>query len=58
MQLLHPLKAKEYAKSARAMRSIGRECIKKRIKLIENGNEVPNDILTHILRVACKFIFI
>ncbi len=33
---------------------IGRECIKKRIEMVESGAEVPNDILTHILQVACE----
>ncbi len=53
-QLFHPLKAREYAQTARALRSIGRDCIKKRIELVESEAEVPNDILTHILQVACK----
>ena len=28
----------------------------KRIKIIENGEQAPNDILTHILRVAGNII--
>ena len=38
----------------RAIRIIGRDCIIKRIKVIESGAEVPNDTLTHIVQVACK----
>ena len=28
----------------------------KRIKMIESGAEVPNDILTHILQVSCELL--
>ena len=43
-----------YKQTARALRMIGRDCIKKRIEMVESGAEVPNDILTHILQVACE----
>ena len=55
MQYLHPLKAAEYRETSRAIRAIGRDCIKKRIQLIERGEQAPNDILTHILQGACKY---
>ena len=38
----------------RALRLIGRDCIKKRIHVVESGERVPNDILTHILQMACE----
>ncbi len=56
--MFHPLKTRDYANTARALRSLGRDCIKKRIELVESGAEVPNDILTHILQVACKYLTI
>ncbi len=43
-----------YKQTAQALRMIGRDCIKKRIEMVESGAEVPNDILTHILQVACE----
>ncbi|KAL5496599.1 hypothetical protein EMCRGX_G012912 [Ephydatia muelleri] len=51
-QYLHPFEAKGYRKAVRALRTIGKECIVKRIKALDSGEEVPNDILTHILKVA------
>ena len=53
---MHPFKAEGYRETVRAIRIIGRDCIMKRIKMIESGAEVPNDILTHILQLACKLI--
>ena len=44
-----------YRETARAIRIIGRECIQKRITAIENGEEVPNDILTSALKAAGEF---
>ena len=54
LQYLHPFKAAEYRETSRAIRAIGRDCIKKRIQLIKRGEQAPNDILTHILQGACK----
>ena len=54
---MHPFEAEGYRETVRAIRIIGRDCIMKRIKMIESGAEVPNDILTHILQLACKLIF-
>ena len=39
-----------YRESIEAMRMIGRGCIEKRIKAVNSGEEVPNDILTQILQ--------
>ncbi len=54
LQYIHPLEAEAYRETVRAIRIIGRDCIKKRIAMVESGEEVPNDILTHILGLACK----
>ena len=56
LQYYHPFKAEEYRRTSRAIRAIGRDCIKKRIQLIESGEQVPNDILTHILQVASTYV--
>lgn len=40
----------EYREAARAVRALGHKCIEKRIKNIQCGEEVPNDILSQILR--------
>ena len=64
MQFFHPFEVKGYQKAARALRTIGRNCIQKRIKALDNGEEVPRDILSYILKVASKcgvskvFVFI
>ena len=34
------------------IRQLGRECIQKRINAIESGEQVPNDILTHIVKIT------
>ena len=52
MQLLHPHVTEGYRETVRAIRQIGKECIVRRIKAIDNNEEVPNDILTQIIRVA------
>ena len=52
MQLFHPILTEGYRETVRAIRKIGQECIMKRYKAIENEEEVPNDILTQIIRVA------
>ncbi|XP_064388742.1 cholesterol 24-hydroxylase-like [Halichondria panicea] len=51
-QYIHPFEAEAYRETVRAIRTIGRDCIKKRIAMVERGVEVPNDILTHILGLA------
>ena len=39
-----------YRESVVAMRKIGHDCIEKRIKVVNNGEEAPNDILTQIIQ--------
>ena len=41
-----------YRETVRAIRRIGQDCIEQRFKAIANKEEVPNDILTQIVRVA------
>lgn len=53
-QYVHPFEARSYRETVRAIRSIGRDCIRKRIRAFENHEDLPNDILTNILKVACK----
>ena len=55
LQYFHPLEAEGYREVMRALRLIGRDCIKKRIAMIESGEQVPNDILTQILQMACEY---
>ncbi|KAL5497025.1 hypothetical protein EMCRGX_G013418 [Ephydatia muelleri] len=52
LQYLHPFETRSYRETIRAMRSIGRECIRKRIRAFDNGEDLPDDILTSILKVA------
>ena len=54
-QYLHPFEAAKYKKVVRDVRAVGRKCIQERIKAIESGEQTPNDILTHILRMACEY---
>ena len=54
-QYIHPFETRSYRETIRAMRTIGRECIKKRIRAFENKEQLPDDILTHILGVASMF---
>ena len=54
LQYLHPFEAEGYRETVRAIRAIGRDCIQKRIGTIENGEQPPNDILSHILQVVSK----
>ena len=56
VQYLHPFEAEGYRESVRAIRMMGRDCIMKRIKMIEDGVEAPNDILAHILQLICMSI--
>ena len=37
------------------MRSLGYKCIENRIKAIREGEEVPNDILSQILRISSTY---
>ena len=55
--MLHPLEVRGYRETIRALRIIGRDCIMKRITAIEAGEDVPRDILSSILQVACEFDF-
>lgn len=45
-QYLHPLEAKPCLDAVRALRNMGRQCIQRRIKDIENGEQPPKDIFT------------
>ena len=54
LQLLHPRETEMYRESVAAMRKIGRDCIEKRINAVISGEEVPNDILTQILRTSSE----
>ena len=49
---LHPLEAEGYRETVRAIRTIGRDCIQKRVRTIKSGEQPPNDILSHILQVG------
>uniref|UniRef100_A0A8D2LPD1 Cholesterol 24-hydroxylase n=1 Tax=Varanus komodoensis TaxID=61221 RepID=A0A8D2LPD1_VARKO len=50
-----PIKVvKEVQESVRLLRRIGKECIEQRHKAIRNGEEVPLDILTQILKGAAQ----
>ena len=52
LQLFHPFATEGYRETIRAMRKIGQDCIVQRFKAIADKEEVPNDILTQIVRVA------
>ena len=52
MQLIHPYMAEGYREAVRAIRQIGKDCILRRFKAITNEEEVPNDILTQIIKTA------
>ena len=54
LQYIHPLEARAYQESIRVIRKIGRECILRRIAMLEKGEPAPNDILSHILSIARK----
>jgi hypothetical protein len=45
----------DHREAARALRAIGRDCIQKRIKALEEGQTVPHDILTCILKTASEY---
>ena len=52
MQLIHPYMTEGYREAVRAIRQIGQDCILRRFKAITNEEEVPNDILTQIIKIA------
>ena len=52
MQLIHPYMTEGYREAIRAIRQIGQDCILRRFKAITNEEEVPNDILTQIIKIA------
>ena len=54
LQYMHPWKSGEYRKVAQTIRQIGRDCIQERIAAVKNGEEVPNDILSTILKIGSK----
>ena len=49
-----------YHEAVGAMRTIGRDCIEKRIKAVTSGEEVPNDILAQILQTSsgCGYLHV
>lgn len=49
---LSPRYMEGYRETARAVRALGYKCIEKRIKAVQNGEEVPNDILSQIIRTT------
>ena len=54
---MHPFEAEGYREAMRALRNIGRDCIKKRIEMVKSGEKVPNDILTQILQMAGENVY-
>ena len=52
VQLMHPYLTEGYREAARAIRHVGQDCILRRFKAIANEEEVPNDILTQIIKIA------
>ena len=53
-QLLHPFESASYREAVRAIRKIGRDSILRRLQAINQGKEVPVDILSCILEFASK----
>lgn len=49
---MHPHVTEGYREAARAIRQIGQDCILQRFKAITNEEEVPNDIMTQIVKAA------
>ena len=49
---MHPYMTEGFREAARAIRLIGQDCILRRFKAIANEEEVPNDILTQIIKAA------
>lgn len=56
MQYLHPFEVEGYRETIRAIRCIGRDCIQKRIKAMEYGEPLCNDILAHIIEVISEWV--
>ena len=54
-QLLRPDLREKYTSTSSKFRSIGRGCIKQRIKALEANQAVPEDVLAKILSVVRKF---
>ena len=46
------MEAEGYRETIKAIRHIGHERILRRFKAVANNKEVPNDILTQIIRIA------
>ncbi|KAL5463995.1 hypothetical protein EMCRGX_G032950 [Ephydatia muelleri] len=51
-KFLHPFEVRNYREVARTLRVIGRNCIQKRIKALNDGKDVPHDILSYIIKAA------
>ena len=51
---MHPIETESYRETARAIRIIRKDCIERRIRAIKTGEQVPNDILSHILERTSK----
>ncbi|KAL5479553.1 hypothetical protein EMCRGX_G023087 [Ephydatia muelleri] len=49
---LHPFETRSYCEVARTLRMIGQECVEQRIKNMQAGKELPNDLLTCVLKLA------
>ena len=49
---MHPYETEGFREAARAIRQMGQDCILRRFKAIANNEEVPDDILTQIIRAA------
>jgi len=47
--VLYSTEVGKYKKCVRVLRLIGKDCILRRIKMIQDGLEIPNDILTFML---------
>lgn len=56
-QFLHPFEVRNYREVARTLRVIGRNCIQKRIKALNDGKDVPHDILSYIIKAASKHLY-
>lgn len=46
-----------YREAARAVRALGYKCIEKRIRAIQKGEEIPNDILSQILQIKSMSVY-
>jgi hypothetical protein len=50
-----PGKAKGCQGAVEALRMMGRDCVQKQINAIENGEDLPNSILAHLLKSPGEF---